>query len=193
VKKIKLFFPLVLILFVTSLSYSQNQKLNLNEFNNSEKFNSKQNLSNYVNPPVTPTGRVAMGINAGFANIENGTGFAIGLFAEIKTEQFSFVPQANYWKVNKLNNFELAGLVRARFASTSIEPYVDGGIGINFLTQEDNNSVTKLGIDVGGGIELLNIAKGYTLIFDGKYKIIIQDKNNIDGFVVTAGIKFPLQ
>jgi len=193
VKKIKLLLSLVLLLCVTSASYSQNDKLNLSDFNKSDSYNKKQDLNSFVNPVITPTGRVGMGVNAGFANIENGTGFAIGLFAEIKTEQFSFVPQANYWKVNKLNNFELAGLIRARFASTSIEPYVDGGIGINFLTQEDNNSVTKLGIDVGGGIELLNIAKGYTLIFDGKYKIIIQDKNNIDGFVVTAGIKFPLQ
>ncbi|HRE41034.1 MAG TPA: hypothetical protein PLG90_06855 [Ignavibacteria bacterium] len=192
-KKIKLLLSLVLLLCVTSASYSQNDKLNLSDFNKSDSYNKKQDLNSFVNPVITPTGRVGMGVNAGFANIENGTGFAIGLFAEIKTEQFSFVPQANYWKVNKLNNFELAGLIRARFASTSIEPYVDGGIGINFLTQEDNNSVTKLGIDVGGGIELLNIAKGYTLIFDGKYKIIIQDKNNIDGFVVTAGIKFPLQ
>jgi len=81
-----------------------------------------------------------------------------------------------------------------------MEPYLDGGIGINFYDDdfEDesgnkvNNNVTLLGIDVGGGLELKNVGTNFSILLDAKYKIIINDPGNIKGFVITGGLKFPL-
>jgi len=138
------------------------------------------------------SGRVSLGFNGGIAVMEDNTGLAVGMFAEVNAESFSFVPQANYWKVNKANNFEIAGLMRLRFESVGIEPYVDGGIGINFYNDDVTDNVTKIGLDVGGGLELKNFSTSYTVLLDVKYKIIINDPGNIKGFVVTGGLKFPL-
>jgi hypothetical protein len=192
VKKIILLtFSLIFLLFNTSYSQfkSDNQKENF-------LLNNKLNKSDLS---VT-TGRVSLGFNAGIAVMEDNTGLAVGMFAEVKAESFSFVPQANYWKINEANNFELAALMRLRFESVGIEPYVDGGIGINFYNDEAedingnkiNDNVTKLGIDVGGGLELKNFSTSFTVLLDAKYKIVINDPGNIKGFVVTAGLKFPL-
>lgn len=203
-KKTTISFIIVLALFFTSNAFSQN----LNSLKNDSKeqtsyFNSVLNKNLDLNSNkklmlVDPSlAKTSLGVNVGFANIEKGTGIALGLFAEVRLTDFSFVPQANYWKVNDMTNFELAAIARMRFKSVQIEPYIDGGLGLNFLTLNvpplnSSESLTKLSIDVGGGIELLTISPSYSLIFDAKYKIIIKDEGNIDGFVVTGGIKFPM-
>ena len=111
------------------------------------------------------------------------------MFAEIKTETFSFVPQANFWKVGNNNNFEAAGLVRLRFKSASIEPYVDGGIGVNFYSYKDKDNVsqdfTKVGLDLGGGVDFLGIGTNFSIFIDGKYKIIVSDPN-VKGYTLTG-------
>lgn len=206
-KKTTISLFIILALFFTSNAYSQGLN-SLNPDNQPEEtsylnsvldkkldLNSNKKLA-LINPSLAKT---SLGVNVGFANIEKGTGIALGLFAEVRLTDFSFVPQANYWKVNEMTNFELAAIARMRFKSVQIEPYIDGGLGLNFVTVSASvgnvsvsESITKLSIDVGGGIELLTLSPSYSLIFDAKYKIIIKDEGNIDGFVVTAGIKFPM-
>ena len=182
-KIILLTFTLLILIFNTSFSQFKSDVQN-NNFLLNKKLN-KLDLG------VT-AGRVSLGFNGGIAVMEDNTGLAVGMFAEVKAESFSFVPQANYWKVNKANNFEIAGLMRLRFESVGIEPYVDGGIGINFYNDELIDNVTKIGLDVGGGLELKNFSTSYTVLLDAKYKIIIHDPGNIKGFVITAGLKFSL-
>jgi len=157
----------------------QNQKL--------DRFNNYLSINSF-----TPT--VCLGLQAGFSKFEGNSGLGIGMFAEIKTESFSLVPQANYWKVDNMNNFEMAGIARLRFKTGGMEPYVDGGIGINFLndkrTSPEKND-TKLGLDLGGGLDFIGVGANYSIFFDAKYKIIVGDPN-IKGIVLSGGIKFSL-
>ena len=184
----KITLVLLALLFV-SLSLNAQYKTNYNQ--NIDKFNNYMKINGF-----TPS--VSLGLSAGFARFQS-TGMSVGMFAEIKTESFSLVPQANYWKVDNMNNFEMAGLVRLRFKTGTMEPYVDGGIGINFLndktglvatpsTPEKND--TKVGLDLGGGIDFVG-GGNYSLFFDAKYKIIVGDPN-IKGMVLSGGIKFSL-
>ena len=191
-KIILLTFALLIIFYGTSYSQFKSHSFSDNLSPN-KKYN-KLDLNQ-----VVPT--VSLGFNVGLALITaDNTGLAVGMFAEVKTKSFSFVPQANYWQVNDRKNFEMAGLLRLRFESVSMEPYLDGGIGINFYDDDIvdasgnkiNNNVTLLGIDVGGGLELKNVGTNFSILLDAKYKIIINDPGNIKGFVITAGLKFPL-
>ena len=178
----------VLSVFLLLVSVSLNAQYNSNYNQNIDKFGHYLKISGF-----TPS--VSLGLSAGFAKFES-TGMGVGMFAEIKTESFSLVPQANYWKVDNMNNFEMAGLVRLRFKTGTMEPYVDGGIGMNFLNDkrkiltEGEKNETKVGLDLGGGIDFSSGAN-YTLFFDAKYKIIVGDPN-IKGIVLSGGIKFSL-
>lgn len=185
-KKITLSFTLILVIFISSLQAQYKQEINTQN-QNLTKFNNYLKINSF-------TTSVNLGISAGFAKFES-TGLGVGMFAEIKTESFSLVPQANYWKVDKMNNFEMCGLARLRFNSGGMEPYVDGGIGINFLndkrdaTNEKND--TKIGLDLGGGLDFTSVGANYSIFFDAKYKIIVGDPN-IKGLVLSGGIKFSL-
>lgn len=140
--------------------------------------------------PALPSSGAAVGYNLGLAFIQSQVGFAVGVFAELKTGGFSFIPQANYWTASGQNNFELAGLARFYLSPEALMPYLDGGLGVNFYNAE-NTSFTKLSILIGGGIVLAVPKTSFDLIFDGKYKLIINDQNNISCFIFTAGMKFP--
>lgn len=186
-KKIIAFSILVTALFFNT-SFAQFKTNSLT----SVSLNQRNLNYNFNKTALGP--RVSLGFNAGFALIEDNTGLAIGAFAELQGDGFAFVPQANYWKIEKTNNFELAALMRLKLSSVGLMPYVDGGLGINFYSNKDiDEEFTKLGIAVGGGLELANFGQNYSLMFDAKYKIIINDPGNIDGYVITAGLKFPLQ
>jgi opacity protein-like surface antigen len=143
-----------------------------------------------------PVTKMGLGVQTGFAFIESSNGFTIGLMAEIGLGGFSITPQANYWKVNEDNNFEMAALIRLKFPMTSVEPYVDGGLGLNFLDQKidalNRESLTKLGMDLGGGVEFPNVGTNYSIYIDGKYKVIIKDNGNKSGYTLAGGIKFTL-
>lgn len=188
-KKITLSFTLIIVLFVSSLFGQVNNEPKI-------KFEQLNRLNNYVKiNSITPT--VSLGLQIGITKFSDtgsiGSGFGVGMFAEIKTESFSIVPQANYWKSDKVNNFEMCGLARLRFSTGGMEPYVDGGIGVNFLNDKrlsDRND-TKLGLDLGGGLDFVGVGANYSIFFDAKYKIIVGDPN-IKGFVLSGGIKFSL-
>lgn len=157
------------------------------------KLNNQLEIKTDINRTVLKGG---LGVNAGLAFMESSTGLAVGVFAELEAGSFAFVPQANYWQVKKENNFELAALLRMKFPSLTIEPFVDGGIGINFYNNNETNnddSFQKLGVSVGGGVELKTVSTSFNLIIEGKYKIIINNDppGNISGYTVTAGMKFP--
>lgn len=160
------------------------------------KQKSGSELSNIANSNNTIL-KGGLGVNAGLAFMESNTGLAVGVFAELEAGSFAFVPQANYWQVKKENNFELAAILRLKFPSLTIEPFVDGGIGINFYNNNNNVnddiSFTKLGVDVGGGVELKTVSSSFNLVIEGKYKIIINNDppGNISGYTITAGMKFP--
>ena len=88
----------------------------------------------------------------------------------------------------------MAGIVRLRFKTGGIEPYVDGGIGINFL--DDKSKVTekndtRIGLDLGGGLDFVGAGSNYSIFIDAKYKIIVGDPN-LKGVVFSGGIKFSL-
>lgn len=157
---------------------------------------SKSELRSFIQPGKTIL-KGGLGVNAGLAFMESNTGLAVGVFAELEAGSFAFVPQANYWQVKKQNNFELAAILRLKFPSLTIEPFVDGGIGINFYNNNNNpadeDSFTKLGVDVGGGVELKTVSSSFNLVIEGKYKIIINNDppGNISGYTITAGMKFP--
>lgn len=185
--KEKFLLAAILLLFITSTSYSQ--YLNYNKTTNFQSL--KENKLIFKNKALTSTG-ASMGFNAGVASIESEVGFAIGAFAELKARDFSFVPQANYWNAKKQTNFELAGLARFYLSQKGIYPYIDGGLGINFYNSEKNN-FSKLSILAGGGIELANLGTSFNLLIDGKYKLIVNNQANISCFIFTAGIKFPLK
>lgn len=178
---------IIFLLFVLFISpcFLFSQQLNLKSLSADNNSNSKPELQQ---PPV----KSYLGIGGGVI-VEDNTGLALGFFAELKTEKFSFLPQANYWKVNDKTNFEIATHMRYRLKSQSFEPYFDGGIGVNFFNNTDpknKESLTRLSLDIGCGIEFLNIGTTYSLFIDGKYKIIIKDNGNIKGIFVTGGINF---
>lgn len=181
---LRLILSFVFIITFFSSAYSQNN------LDNTENNNSVSGLST-----VTPLSKVALGGGLGPAFIvEGSSGLTFNFFAEIKTESFSIVPQVNYWKASDQNNFEVAGLLRLRFPTPTVEPYIDGGIGVNFLSQKINNvtdNLTKAGLDVGGGVTFPGIGPKLSLYVDGKYKIIISDPN-LSGYFITGGIKLDL-
>ncbi|MEI7485477.1 MAG: hypothetical protein WCK13_12270, partial [Ignavibacteriota bacterium] len=171
--KLKLFLSSLIILVLFTNGYSQYKLQNLDK--GTKDFVVSTPLQRQAGAP-----QIFLGAGAGIAYFKSNSGLNIGLFAEIKTETFSFVPQANYWKVGDDNNFEAAGLVRLRFKSSSIEPYVDGGIGLNFLNSKSNiasENTTKVGLDLGGGLDFIGIGTNYSIFIDAKYKIIIGDPN----------------
>lgn len=186
-KKVITLFSFFLLFTVNSVFAQVIPEIkSLNDF----KFSSNLK-SNQVLMPI-PSSGASMGFNTGMAIIEGNVGFAIGAFAELKAGSVSFVPQANYWTASEQNNFELAGLARFYLSKTVIQPYLDGGLGINFFNQQNSN-VTKLSIDIGGGIDLQQFGDSFTLMFDGKYKLIIRDPGNVSCFIFTAGMKFPFK
>ncbi len=183
--KLKLFLSSLIILVLFTNGYSQYKLQNLDK--GTKDFVVSTPLQRQAGAP-----QIFLGAGAGIAYFKSNSGLNIGLFAEIKTETFSFVPQANYWKVGDDNNFEAAGLVRLRFKSSSIEPYVDGGIGLNFLNSKSNiasENTTKVGLDLGGGLDFIGIGTNYSIFIDAKYKIIIGDPN-VTGYTLSGGIKF---
>jgi opacity protein-like surface antigen len=184
--RLKLFLVSLTILVLFTNVYSQYNLQNLDK--GKKDFVVSTPLERQAGAP-----QIFLGVGAGIAYFNNSSGLNVGLFAEIKTETFSFVPQANYWKVNDDNNFEAAGLVRLRFKTTTIEPYVDGGIGLNFYNHKDStkNSIseTKVGLDLGGGLDFISIGTNYSIFIDAKYKIIIGDPN-VSGYTLSGGIKF---
>lgn len=142
-----------------------------------------------------PSSGASVGFNLGFGIIESQAAFAIGAFAELKAHDFAFVPQANYWNGSNQSNFELAGLARFYLSQKNLIPYLDGGLGVNFYNS-DKDDFTKLSILIGGGIELANLGTSFNLLFDGKYKLIINDSGNLGNlscFIFTAGMKFPFK
>lgn len=187
-KKLTLSFLIVIIFSFSSL-FSQIKSGTSNQPKNLEKFNSYLKINSF-----TPT--VYLGLSGGFSKFDGdrNSGLAIGMFAEIKTESFSLVPQANYWKTDKMNNFEMAGIARLRFRTGGMEPYIDGGLGVNFLddkTGVTEKNDTKLGLDLGGGLDFVGVGANYSIFIDAKYKIIVGDPN-LKGVVFSGGIKFSL-
>jgi len=185
-KKTFLILTLTLIL-ISNTSFSQ-YKTQTEQL----PFLSLNQRSTFNKPGVDVSSGASMGFNMGVASIESEVGFAIGAFAELKSRGISFLPQTNYWNVKKQTNFEIAGLVRFYLTKKALMPYIDGGLGINFYNSQESN-VTKLGIIAGGGVELTNLGTSFNLLFDGKYKLIINDKANLSGVIFTAGLKFPLK
>ncbi len=181
----KIIFVILIIVTASNLSFSQ--------------FNS--NLSGEFTTlikPAAPTTKLSLGVHGGFAFGKPGVGLAVGLMADIKVQNLSVSPQANFWKIKDDNNFEMACLLRYHLESKVVVPYFDAGIGVNFLNTKYNtvNGVTDnfigVGLNLGGGIEFLNVGTNYNIFVDGKYKIIIRDAGNVSVYTLTGGIKFLL-
>ena len=181
--RLKIFLTPILIIALFVSAFSQdNLKVNENNFT-------------LTGLNAAPVSHISLGGGLGPAFIVDGSsGLTFNFFAEIKTESFSLLPQVNYWKAGDQNNFEVAGLLRLKFKTPTVIPYVDGGIGVNFLTQKIlgvSENLTKVGLDLGGGVEFPGIGPAFSLYVDGKYKIIISDPN-ISGYFLTGGIKFDM-
>ncbi len=186
--KLKLILSSLILLVLFYNGYSQNS------LNNLEATDGKGLVPNSFRT-IPAASKIALGGGLGPAFIvEGSSGLTFNFFAEIKTESFSLLPQVNYWKAGDQNNFEVAGLLRLKFKTPTVIPYVDGGIGVNFLTQKIlgvSENLTKVGLDLGGGVEFPGIGPTFSLYVDGKYKIIISDPN-ISGYFLTGGIKFDM-
>lgn len=177
----------ITLLLISSISYSQN----LTEYKPVLKLNESKKKS-LLKINALPSSGASVGFNLGVGSIEGSVAFAIGAFAELKARDVSFVPQANYWNASNQSNFELAGLARFYLSQKALIPYLDGGVGINFYNSNVND-FTKLSILIGGGIELTDLGTSFNLLFDGKYKLIINDPGNISCFIFTVGMKFPFK
>ena len=156
----------------------------------SQDFPGTESFMHFSQKTVS-TQKVFIGGGIGFAFINNSNeGLNLNFFTEIKSDNFSIVPMANYWKNDSKNNFEIAGLARFRLKSAIIEPYFDAGIGVNFLTDrdEDKNN-TNLGIDLGAGLDFIGISDNFSIFVDGKYKVIVGDPN-LYYYTLIGGIKF---
>lgn len=183
--KSKLFLIAVLVLTLSNFSHAQNYLGSLKLSENKSKLN-----------PSVPGSPVSLGIHLGVASIEGEAGFNVGALAEIGYGKFSFTPQMNYWKLKNTNNFELSGLGRIKMSpvggTSPINPYLDGGLSINFYNDADKNNNTRLGIVLGGGIESGMLSSGFSVYGDIKYKLIIIKESNASGVIVNVGIKFPM-
>ncbi|MBS1515569.1 MAG: outer membrane beta-barrel protein [Bacteroidetes bacterium] len=182
--KSKLLLLAVLIFTFCNLSQAQNYIGELKLTENKSK----------LNPPV-PGSPVSLGVHIGVASIESETGFNVGAFAEIGYGKFAFTPQLNYWKLKNTNNFEIAGLGRIKLAPPTgapINPYLDGGLSINFYNDATQSNNTRLGIVLGGGVESQMLSAGFSVYGDIKYKLIIIKESNTSGFVINVGLKFPM-
>ncbi len=190
---------LLAISFITLVFINTSGAQSLADLEKMSKSSDQISLNERVNSDVLITNvtkaNITLGFHAGGAFVEDNTGLTVGMFANVGYGGFAFVPQANYWRVEGTSNFELLGLARLRLSNDrKLEPYVDGGIGVNFYDNKVDN-VTKVGLAVGGGLRLYDIGDNYNLIFDGKYKIIVSDvqpQGNISGWFLTAGIEFSL-
>jgi hypothetical protein len=183
--KSKLLLLAVLIFTLSNLSFAQNYLSDLKLNENKSKINS----------PV-PGSPVSLGVHLGVVSIEGEAGFNVGALAEIGYGKFSFTPQLNYWKLKNTNNFELAGLGRIKLApigsSTHVNPYLDGGLSINFYNDAAQSNNTRLGIVLGGGVESALLSAGFSVYGDIKYKLIIIKESNASGVVFNVGLKFPM-
>lgn len=184
--------------FITLVFLNTSRAQSLADLESITKTEDKVSLNERVNsttlaPNVGAV--ITLGFQAGGAFVEDNTGLTVGMFANVGYGSFSFVPQANYWRVENSSNFELCALARIKLSNDrKLEPYLDGGIGINFFDNKVQ-TVTKVGLDVGGGLRLYDVGNNFNLIFDGKYKIIVSDvqpQGNISGYFITAGIEFSL-
>ena len=73
-----------------------------------------------------------------------------------------------------------------------INPYLDGGLSINFYNDALQSNNTRLGIVLGGGVESALLSAGFSVYGDIKYKLIIIKESNASGVVFNVGIKFPM-
>lgn len=181
------YFNILFFLIFTNISFSQ--FLPSADQNNLSNVNKKKSPLKTASLPSSGSG---VGFNLGVGSIEGSVAFAIGVFAELKANDFAFVPQANYWNASNESNFELAGLARFYLSKKNLIPYLDGGLGVNFYNS-DKNDFTKLSIIAGGGVELTNLGTSFNLLFDGKYKLIVNDGGNLSCFIFTVGMKFPFR
>lgn len=179
----KIIFIILASIFISNISTSQIKS----------DFNKESFL---LNKPPVPASKLSLGVHGGFAFINNlPLGIGIGLMADIRIASLSVSPQANYWKAKDDNNFEMAALIRYHLDAKAVAPYFDAGIGINFLNQKSNglnDNFTNVGLDLGGGVEFLDVGTNFNIFIDGKYKIIIKDFGNVSGYTLTGGIKFIL-
>lgn len=188
--KKKIILLLFILFFYSGISYSQF----LPESNPIKSLKLSEKKSPLKDKGL-PSSGASVGFNLGLGIIESQAAFAIGAFAELKAHDFAFVPQANYWNGSNQSDFELAGLARFYLSQKKLIPYLDGGLGVNFYNS-DKDDFTKLSILIGGGIELANLGTSFNLLFDGKYKLIINDSGglgNLSCFIFTAGMKFPFR
>ncbi|MBN1632580.1 MAG: hypothetical protein JW917_00265 [Ignavibacteria bacterium] len=186
-KAILLILAAVFLLFSDSYSqYLRNDRINL-----------KQDLT-LNSTSKSSDAKFFLGTGLGFAFVSSNSGIAVSMFSELKFDKFSFVPIANYWKVDNRSNFQMAALARYTFTMSNVNPYIDGGIGFNFYDNKEpsiNESFTKIGLDIGAGMDFPGLIENAVVFVDGKYKVIISNskkEGNIESYTLTGGIKFIL-
>lgn len=187
---------IILVLFLASLFTFRNSSADflpeiksLKQIKTSESKNlfDSENLSK-----KKKKSKAFAGFNLGTAVVESEVGFAVGAYAEFDADGIFFLPQTNYWKAGDQNNFEICGLARKYLTKTEVVPYLDGGVGVSFYSS-DSSDYTKVSVLIGAGVELTKISDTFSLIIDGKYKLIVSSTEpiNISTLVFTVGMKFP--
>lgn len=162
------------------------------QLNNGTNLKQDSKLTSISKPPES---KFTLGAGIGFAFNSGNTGVAVSMFSEMKFDKFSFVPSANYWKVEKRANFEMGALGRYTFSASNIKPYIDAGLGFNFYdNKEIDDSFTKLGLSIGGGVDFNDVLENAIIFIDGKYKVIVSNgkEGNIESYTLIGGIKFIL-
>jgi opacity protein-like surface antigen len=160
-------------------------------------------------------GFYAIGGGLGFVNVSNSgeslSGFGFNARANLGdiTSNLRLVPEIYYWSTSKdfgegvewkFSDFALNANVQYRFEMEgSFEPYVGGGLGLNFVSSTVSASIpffgtssfsattTEFGLNLLGGANF-NMAGKIVPWGEVRYVIV----SNMNHFMITAGILYYL-
>jgi outer membrane immunogenic protein len=161
--------------------------------------------------PAQGIGFYAIGGGVGFVNVspsgaDSQSGFGFNARADLGEiiPNLRLVPEINYWSVSesaegyswKWSDFAINGNVQYHIdVEGSIQPYVGGGLGLNFVTFSVPNifgvggsvSSTEIGINLIGGA-LFNLSGNLTPYGEIRYVLV----SNMNHLMIQAGIMYAL-
>lgn len=139
-------------------------------------------------PPVSAFGLTGFGGKLGYMAPENLDG-TLTVGGHLEFEQLGsrvhLVPALMYWKSNNLSDLSANADLYYHFSPEGVlTPYVGAGLGLNFFSSEgSNNSSTKLGANLFGGVRIPSPNLHYFL--EGRYTA-----SDLSQFALLAGITF---
>ncbi len=126
------------------------------------------------------------------------TEIMLGAFYESKGDLFHFQPEFNYVKKGYANYIVVPLLLKVKFETPVIKPYLLAGPAPAFKVEGAGAKAFDLSIDAGGGIEL-EIAPKLSILAEARYSLGIVNVNDLSvtsvktrGIHILGGIHFSL-